>query len=110
MAVMATARVTRTETARVVIIMEARGAILMGITTTASITGRVTRIMARGTGVILAVIMALAGAVQEICAVIYGVQIQYVSVWEVICAVASKSKRGCMGRHTYGTCSNTCNT
>lgn len=84
---------------KVVILMEA---ILMG-----SITGRVTRIMARGMDAILMVTMVQADAAQGIYAVTSGVQIRFANVWEEICAVAYKNKGNSMGRPAYGTCSNT---
>lgn len=82
-----------------------RAAILIVIM--GSITGRVTRIMARDMDVTLMVTMVQGDAAQEIYAVTSGVQIRFANVWEEICAVAFKNKGSCMGWHAYGTCSNT---
>lgn len=84
-----------------------RAAILMVIIIMDSITGRVTRIMARDMDATLMVTMVQAGAAQEIYAVTSGVQIRFANVWEEICAVAYKNKGNSMGRPAYGTCSNT---
>lgn len=84
-----------------------RAVIIMAILIMGSITGRVTRIMARDMGVILMVTMVQADAALEIYVVTSGVQIRFVNVWEGICAVAFKNEGGCMGRHAYGACSDT---
>lgn len=121
MVAVVTARDTRTviiTAARVAILMVVtiteviaavmpRAAILMVIIIMDSITGRVTRIMARDMDATLIVTMVQAGAAQEIYAVTSGVQIRFANVWEEICAVAFKNKGNCMGWHAYGTCSNT---
>lgn len=111
MAAAATARDTKAAADRAAIIMVVittadRAAIITAVITMDNITGRVTRTMARVTGVIRMDTMVLADAAQGMFAVTCGVRIHSANVWEGICAVAFKDKGSSMGRHTYGTCGN----
>ena len=72
-----------------------------GIRETDSITGSSINIMEPITGEIR-MIRGEEAAVLEICAVICGVPIHCVNVWEVICAHASKVQRGCFYRFDDG--------
>ena len=109
MAAAATARDTRAAADRAAIIMAVitaagRAAIITAVITMDNITGRVTRTMARVTGVIRMDIMVLADAAQGMFAVTCGVRIHSVNVWEGICAVAFKIRRNSMGWDYDGTC------